>query len=79
MLIIILVIWDEEDNIYTDSGITCVIYTYMLRKKLSKKKDGTSEYEVASEPAPYLYSDERGYAEVVEADVEDFIDEYTND
>ena len=39
----------------------------------SKKKDGASKYEVALEPASELSSGERGHAEVVEADVEDFI------
>ena len=51
----------------------------MPRTRSSKKKDGASQYEVAPEPASELSSDERGYAEVLEAEVVDFIDDYWND
>ena len=46
---------------------------------MTKKKYGASKDEVAPEPVSYLSSDERGYAEVVEAEVVDFIDDYYND
>ena len=36
-------LWEEEDNIVLDSGITCVIFAKMPRKKFSKKKDDESE------------------------------------
>ena len=47
--------------------------------RLEKNKDGASKYEVATETASYLSSDERGDEEVVEAEVADFIDDYYND
>ena len=51
----------------------------MARKKLAKKKDGASKDEVASEPISELPSDERRYADVVELELVDFIDDYEND
>ena len=36
-------LWEEDDNIVLDSGITCVIFAKMPRKKFSKKKDDESE------------------------------------
>ena len=51
----------------------------MPRTGLEKKKYGASKYEVALEPALDLSSYERGDAEVVEAEVVDFIDNYDND
>ena len=74
MLILSLGIWEEEDNITIGKGINCVIYTYMPRTRMAKKKDGASEYEVAPEPVSELSSNERGGAEVVE-----FVDDYDND
>ena len=65
MLILSLEIWEEEDNIAINGNITCVVYTDMPMTRLSNKKDGTSKYEVALEPASDLSSNERGYAEVV--------------
>ena len=50
----------------------------MPMKSFVKKKNGASKYEVAPEPASELSFYERGYAEVVEAEVVDFIDEYKN-
>ena len=46
-LILSLGIWEEEDNIAIESDITCVIYKYMPRKRLEKKKDSASKDEVA--------------------------------
>ena len=74
-----MVIWEEGDNIAIYIKIPCVFYIDMPRKKLTKKKDGDSKDEVALEPASYLSSYERGVAEVVEAEVVDFIDDYTDD
>ena len=51
----------------------------MLRTVLAKKKDGDSKYEVAPEPASELSYDERGYVEVLEAEVVAFVDYYDND
>ena len=48
----------------------------MPSTRLSKKKDGASKYEVALEPASELSSGERGDAEVVKAEVVDFIYDY---
>ena len=45
----------------------------MPRTRFGKKKDNTYEAEVDSELASEFYSDERGDAEVVEAQVVDFI------
>ena len=47
MLIISLFIWKEEYNIAIDSYIPCVIYTYIPRTRLEKKKDSASKDEVA--------------------------------
>ena len=51
----------------------------MPRTRLAKNKDGASEAEVDSEPAPELPSDERGDAELMEAEAVDFINDYEND
>ena len=45
---------------------------------MAKKKYGASKDEVAPEPASELSSDERGDAEVVRAEVVDFIDYFYN-
>ena len=76
MLILSLGIWEEEDNIAIEINIPCVIYTYMPRTRSEKKKDSASKYEVDPEPALEFSSDERRDAEVVEAEVVDFIDYY---
>ena len=47
----------------------------MPRNILAKNKYGASKYEVALEPALELSSDERGDAEVVEAEVVCLIDD----
>ena len=44
-----------------------MIYKYMSRTRFGKKKDNSSESEVASELASELSSDGRGDVEVVEA------------
>ena len=51
----------------------------MPRTRFEKKKEGASESEVDLEPASQLSCDERGYAEVVEADLVEFINGYAND
>ena len=51
----------------------------MPRKRSENKKDGASKDELDPEPESELSSDERGYAEVLEAEVVDFIDDYEND
>ena len=78
-MILSLGIWEEEDNIAIDRNIPCVVYTYMPMTGLAKKKDGASKYEVTPEPASGLSSDERGDAEVVEVEMVDFIEDYSND
>ena len=65
MLILSLGIWEEEDNISIDSGITCVIYKYIPMKRLENNKDCASKDEVAPEPASESSSDKRGDAEFV--------------
>ena len=65
-------IWDYEDNIVIDSNIICVVYIDIPRKRLAKKKDGASKYDVAQEPASELSSDERGDVEVVKSNMMDF-------
>ena len=50
----------------------------MPRTRLTNKKYGAYKYEVSPEPASELSSDEMGGAEVVEAEVVDFIDDYAN-
>ena len=71
--------WEEKDNITIDRNIPCVIYTYMPRKRLEKKKYSASKDEVATEPASELSYYERGDTEVVELELVYFIDDYKND
>ena len=52
--ILILGIWEEEDNIAIESKIPCIVYTYIPRKRLSKKHYGASKDKVASKPASDL-------------------------
>ena len=78
MIILSLVIWGEEYNISIDSNIPCVIYVDMPMTRLTKKKDNASEAGLDSEPASELSSDERGDAEVAEAELLEFIDDYSN-
>ena len=78
-MLLILVIWEEEDNISIDSNIPCVIFTNMPSTIFANKKNDASEAEVALELASELSSNERGDVEVVEAKVVDFIDDYAND
>ena len=52
-----------------------MIYTNVPSTRLVKKKDGTSKSEVALESASELSPDEMGYAEVVEVEVVDFIND----
>ena len=47
MLIISQVIWEDEDNIANERNILYIIYTYMPRKRLAKKKVGESKDKVA--------------------------------
>ena len=47
--------------------------------RLAKRRESASEYEVASEPASQLSSDEKGDTYVVEEELVDFIDDYKND
>ena len=72
-MILSLGIWEEEDTIAIDSDIPCVIYAYITRPRLPHKEGGAYEAEVDLEPASYLSSEERGYVEVVEAGVMEFI------
>ena len=72
-------IWKEEDKIAIESDITCVIYSDMPGKRFGKKKDNTSEDEVALKLVSYLSFDERGDAELVESQVADFIYDNAND
>ena len=58
-------LWEEEDKIAIDINISCVMYTDIPRKMLTKKNDDASEAEVASKPASEFSSDERGDAEVI--------------
>ena len=51
----------------------------MPSKMLAKKKYGASKDEVDLEPASELSSDERGYVEVVETEVMEFINYYDTD
>ena len=78
-MIIVIVIWDSEDNIAINIKIPFVIYTDMPRKRLENKKDGASKYEADPEPASELYSYERQYVEVVKEEVVVFIYDYDND
>ena len=79
MLILSMGIWEEVDKIAIGSDIPCVIYTDIPRKRSEKKKDGASKGEVALEPASELSSDERGDADVVEAEVVESINDGDND
>ena len=78
-LILSLEIWEEEDNIAIDRDIPCLIYAYMPSTRFIKKDSNASDAEVASELASELSSGERGYLEVVESQVVDFINNYAND
>ena len=55
-----------------------MIYTDIPRTRVAKKEDNVSESEVALELASEKFFDERGDAEVIEAEVVDFVYDYAN-
>ena len=70
-------LWEEEDHIIFDSGITCVIFAKIPRTRFYIRKDDASEWDSEStrkDDASELSSDDRGESEIFEAEVVEYDD-----
>ena len=76
-MLIILGIWEEEDNIDINRYITCVIYEEIPRTRFTNRKDNASE--VDSELSSELSLDDRGDAEILGTEVLEDYGKFFND